>query len=50
MSKRWPTGRSHEEEQPASEAFSRLFVLAFVVAGGTGFVAGVIWLGWNLIR
>jgi hypothetical protein len=50
MSKRWPTGRSHDEELPASGAVSRALVLGFIVAGAMGLAAGVIWIGWNLIR
>ena len=49
MSKRWPTGRSHDE-LPASGAVSRALVLGFIVAGAMGLAAGVIWIGWNLIR
>ena len=44
MSRRWPTGRTHEEDLPASAAITRLFVLAFLIAGGIGLVAGVCWL------
>jgi hypothetical protein len=50
MSKRWQTERSREEERPASGAVSRALVMGFVVAGAMGLTAGVIWIGWNLIR
>lgn len=50
MSKRWPSGRSHDDELPASGAVSRALVLGFIVAAAMGLVAGVIWMGWNLIR
>jgi hypothetical protein len=44
MSRRWPTGRSHEEDPPASPEFSRLLVLAFLIAGALGLLSGVAWL------
>lgn len=50
MSKRWPTGRSHDEDLPASGAVSRALVLGFIVAGAMGVVAGAIWMGWNLLQ
>ncbi len=46
MSRRWPTGRTHEEDPPASAAFTRLFVIAFLIAGAIGLLAGVGWLGY----
>ena len=50
MSRRWPTGKSHEEEQPASGAVSRLLVVGFLAAAGLGFVAGLGWLLWNFVQ
>ena len=49
MSKRWPYGRSHEEEQPASAEVSRLLVLGFLIAALLGLLTGVVWVGWNLL-
>ena len=50
MSKRWPYGRSHEEEQPASVEVSRLLVMGFLIAAVLGLFTGVIWVGWNLLK
>ena len=50
MSRRWPAGRSHEEEQPASGTVSRMLVVGFLTAAGLGFMTGVVWLLWNLMR
>ncbi len=50
MSRRWPSGRTHEEEQPASPEVSRLLVLGFLIAALLGLLTGVVWVGWNLLR
>jgi hypothetical protein len=39
-----------ENEQVASAEVSRLLVLGFVVAGALGFLIGLAWVVWNLIR
>ena len=36
MSRRWPSGRTHEEEQPASTELSRLLVMGFLIAALLG--------------
>lgn len=50
MSKRWPTQPREEEDQPASGTTSRLLVIGFLIAAGSGLVAGMLWIGWNLLR
>ena len=50
MSRRWPAGRTHEEEQPASTEVSRLLVIGFLIAALLGLLTGVVWVGWNLLR
>lgn len=50
MSRRWPYGRTHEEEQPASADVSRLLVMGFLIAALLGLLTGVAWVGWNLIK
>jgi hypothetical protein len=50
MSRRWPTGRSQEEEQPASADVSRLLVLGFLVAALLGLATGIGWVSYNLLR
>lgn len=50
MSRRWPIERRDESDRPASGAVSRMLVLGFLVAAGLGFVAGAIWIGWNLLQ
>lgn len=50
MSRRWPTQLSEEEHQPASAATSRLLVKGFLIAAGSGLVAGMLWIAWNLLR
>lgn len=50
MSRRWPAGRTHEEEQPASTDVSRLFVIGFLIAALLGLLTGVVWVGWNLLK
>ena len=37
------------EAEPASPDVSRVLVLGFVVAALLGLVAGVGWVGWNLV-
>lgn len=49
MSRRWPTGRTHEEEEPASAAFSRLFVMGFLIAALLGLLTGIGWMGCQLV-
>ena len=50
MAQRLPPGRINEDEQVASTDVSRLLVLGFVVAGVLGFLIGLVWVIWNLIR
>lgn len=50
MSRRWPTGRSHEEEEPASAEGSRLLLIGFLIAGLLGLMTGVGWMGCQLVR
>ena len=50
MARRLPPGRINEDEQVASTDVSRLLVLGFVIAGVLGFLIGVGWVAWNLIR
>lgn len=50
MGQRLPPGRINENEQVASTGVSRLLVLGFVVAGVLGFLIGLVWVVWNLIR
>ena len=50
MAQRPPPGRINEDEQVASTDVSRLLVLGFVVAGVLGFLIGLGWVVWNLIR
>jgi hypothetical protein len=50
MSRRWPTGRTHEEEPPASRDVSRLLVLGFLIAAILGLATGIGWMGCHLIR
>ena len=49
MSRRWPSGRTHEEEQPASTELSRLLVLGFLIAALLGLLTAIVWMGWNLL-
>ena len=50
MARRLPPGRITEDEQVASTDVSRLLVLGFVIAGVLGFLIGLGWVVWNLIR
>ena len=50
MSRRLPIERREDADRPASGPVSRVLVLGFLVAGGLGLVAGVIWIGWNLLQ
>ena len=50
MARRLPPGRVNEDEQVASTDVSRLLVLGFIVAGALGFLIGLGWVIWNLIR
>jgi len=50
MSRRWPTGRSHEMDEPASAGLSRLLVLGFLIAAALGLMAGIGWMGYQLLR
>ena len=50
MSRRWPTGRSHEDDEPASAAFSRLFVIAALIAALLGLLTGLGWMAYQFIR
>jgi hypothetical protein len=50
MARRVPPGRVNEDEQVASADVSRLIVLGFVVAGALGFLIGLVWVVWNVIR
>ena len=49
MSRRWPSGRTNDEEQPASAGVSRLLVMGFLIAAILGLLIGVAWVGWNLV-
>ena len=40
MSRRWPSGRTHDEEQPASAEVSRLLVMGFLIAALLGLLDG----------
>jgi len=50
MSRRWPAVRRQEEEEPGSELTARLLILGYLVAAGVGVLAGLIWIGWNLLH
>jgi hypothetical protein len=50
MSRRLPSSRSYDDEQPASPEVSRLLVLGFLIAALLGLLIGVGWAGWNLLR
>lgn len=50
MSRRWPSGRTHDEEQPASAGVSRLLVMGFLIAAILGLLIGVAWVGRNLVE
>ena len=50
MSRRLPTGRTHDEEQPASPELSRLLVMGFLIAALLGLLTGIGWIGWNLLE
>ena len=50
MSRRWPPGRTHDEQQPASAGVSRLLVMGFLIAALLGLLTGLAWVGWNLIK
>ena len=50
MSRRWPTGRTHEEEEPASPELSRLLVMAFLIAAALGLLTGIGWMGYQFFR
>ena len=47
---RRPSPGTPENEQVASADVSRLLVVGFVVAGALGFLIGLVWVVWNLIR
>ena len=49
MARRPPPG-TPENKQVASTDVSRLLVVGFVVAGALGFLIGLVWVVWNLIR
>ncbi len=50
MSRRWPTGRTHEEDEAASPEFTRLFILGVLIAIVLGVVTGLGWMGYQLVR
>lgn len=50
MSRRWPTGRSHENDEPASAEFSRLFVMGALIAVLLGLLAGLGWMAYQFLR
>jgi|JI10StandDraft_1071094.scaffolds.fasta_scaffold285540_3 hypothetical protein len=50
MSRRWPTGRTHEEDEPASAGVSRLLVLGFLIAAALGLLTGIGWMGYQFFR
>ena len=50
MSRRWPTGRTHEEDEPASPEFSRLLVMGFLIAAALGLVTGIGWMGYQFLQ
>jgi hypothetical protein len=49
MSRRWPTKRRQEEDEPASPEVSRLLVMGFLIAALLGLVTGVVWVAYNLV-
>jgi hypothetical protein len=49
MSRRWPTGRTHEEDEPGSAAFSRVLVAGFLIAALLGLLSGLGWMAWRLV-
>ena len=50
MSRRWPTGRTHEVDEPASPELSRLLIMGFLVAAGLGLLTGLVWMGYEFLR
>lgn len=50
MSRRWPIRRRHEEDGAASPEFSRLFVLAALIAVLLGGLTGIGWMGCQFVR
>jgi hypothetical protein len=51
MSTHKPVLTHHQDdEDAASPTFSRLMVIAFLVAVLLGVVTGSIWIAWNLLR
>jgi flagellar biogenesis protein FliO len=50
MSRRWPTGRSHEDDEPASAEFSRLFVMGAMIAVLLGLLTGLGWMAYQFLR
>lgn len=50
MSRRWPTDRGDEEDEPASGDVSRFLVMGFLIASGLGLAAGLGWVSFNLLR
>lgn len=50
MSRRWPTGRTHEIDEPASPQLSRLLVMGFLIAAVLGLLTGIGWMGYQFFR
>lgn len=42
--------RDKKQSQAASPEVSRLIIVGFLIAGAIGFVMGVAWIAWNLIK
>jgi hypothetical protein len=50
MSRRWPTGRTHEDDEPASAEFSRLFVMGALIAVVLGLLTGLGWMAFQFLQ
>lgn len=50
MSKRWPAGRTHEEDEPASAEFTRLFVMGALIAVLLGVFTGLGWMAYQFLQ
>lgn len=49
MSRRWPTGRTHEIDEPASPELSRLLVVGFLIAAVLGLLTGIGWMAYQFL-
>ena len=50
MSRRWPTGRTHEVDEPASPELSRLLIMGFLIAAVIGLLTGIGWIAYQFLR